>query len=153
MEKRSVNDFFLKSLVSSAKGHFATESYGDVAVFFETPDNYLESKYNANQSASKDLLYTEPLSTGGNVFMAVEQIGKDLRKVNAYNEALLIYQTVIDRLELIKSNSSKEDVMNINGTVETLKSRIIDTMTEREDYNVARKSVLAKYSPILKELK
>jgi len=153
MEKRPMNDFFLKSLVSSAKGHLVTESYGDVAVFFETPDNYLESKYNANQAASKDLLYTEPLSTGGSVFMAVEQIGKDLRKVNAYNEALLIYQTLIDRLELVKNNSSKDDVVNVNSTIETLKSRIIDTMTEREDYNVARKGVLAKYSPILKELK
>ena len=148
------NDFFLKSIVSSAINYeTATESYGDIAVFFETPDNYLESRYHANQIADKDLLYTEPLSTGGNVFLAVEQAGKDLRRVNAYNEALLLYQTLIERITALLTEYSKEDTVNLNGTIEELKKRIIDTMMEREEYNVARKSVLAKYSPILKELK
>lgn len=127
----------------------ADENYSDISQFLEDPERYLNDFYNG----INDNLYTTPISTGGNSFLSVDKACAELIKVNAFTEALYIYQTFMDRLESIKSGLAKDDVQNVNGTIDELKKRILDTMKTRDDYVSLRKSTLAKYSAIIKGIK
>ena len=125
----------------------ADENYSDISQFLEDSERYLDSSY----KIGNDALYTTPISTGGDAFVSIDKACAELIKVKAFTEALYIYQSFVDRLKSLKSGLSKDDVKNIDGTIEETKKRILDTMKLRDDYVSLRKSTLAKYSAIIKE--
>ena len=85
--------------------------------------------------------------------MSIDKACSELITVKAFTEALYIYQSFMDHLESIKSGLSKDDVKNIDGTIEEIKKRILNTMKVRDDYISLRKLTLAKYSAIIKDMK
>lgn len=127
----------------------ADENYSDVSQFLEDPERYLNGSYKENS----DTLYTTPISTGGVTFMSIDKACNELIAVKAFTEALYIYQSFMDHLESIKPGLSKDDVKNIDGTIEEIKKKILNTMKSRDDYISLRKSTLAKYSAIIKDMK
>lgn len=126
----------------------ANENYSDISQFLEDPEGYLDGSYQSKD----DSLYTTPISTGGITFTSIDKACNELIKVNAFTEALYIYQTFMEQLESIRIGVSKDDEKNIEGTIKEIKKRILNTMKMRDDYISLRKSTLAKYSAIIKEL-
>jgi hypothetical protein len=77
----------------------AEEGYSDISQFIEDPETYLNITYRSEDLKGKSVLYTTPLSTGGEVFTSIDKACQELIKVNAYTEALAIYQSFIDTVE------------------------------------------------------
>ena len=73
-------------------------------------------------------------------------------KVNAYTEALLIYQSFIEKLEILSEDLGKQDKTVINNTIDVIQGLVLNTMKEREEYQSKRKSIIAKYSYLTKNL-
>lgn len=126
----------------------ATEEYSDISIFFKDDFFYLES-YHKNHP---DEFYTEPLGIDGIVSNSIIKAGKDLVKVNAYTEALLIYQSFIEKLEILSEDLGKQDKTVINNTIDVIQGLVLNTMKEREEYQSKRKSIIAKYSYLTKNL-
>lgn len=126
----------------------ANESYSDISLFFKDDYFYLESYHKNNPGE----VYTEPLGIDGIVCNSVIKAGKELTKVNAYAEALLIYQTFIDRLENMSEGLNKRDKNNIENTIDIIQGLVLDVMKERDEYYSKRKSVIARYSELTKNL-
>lgn len=127
----------------------ANESYADIAQFFVNQDAYLQHSYNKQL----DKLYTEPLSTGGIVYQSIAKACNDMINVHAYTEALMIYDKFIQRLENLAEDFTGEDRENIRNTISDIKGMVLETLKARDDYLAKRKSILAKYSSIIEELK
>lgn len=126
----------------------ATEEYSDISIFFEDDFFYLES-YHKNHP---DEFYVEPLGIDGIVSNSIIKAGKDLVKVNAYTEALLIYQSFIEKLEILAEDIDKRDKSILKNTIDVIQGLVLDTMKEREEYHSKRKSIIAKYSYLTKKL-
>lgn len=140
---------FLESLV----GHkdMVTESYSDISIFLSESETYLDGIYNKNKSGDPDAAYTLPISSGGEVTMSIMKACKDLISVKAFTEALFIYQTYLDRLEDLKENLKQDDIMVIQDTIGCIQGEILNTVKERDDFYSNRKSILARYSGIIKK--
>lgn len=126
----------------------ANEAYSDVSLFFKDDEFYLESYHKNNPGE----VYTEPLGMEGIVCNSVIKAGKELTKVNAYTEALLIYQTFIDKLEKMSEGLNKQDKRNLENSIDIIQGLVLNTMKERDEYQSRRKSVIARYSGLTKNL-
>lgn len=126
----------------------ANEEYSDISLFFKDDDFYLESYHKNNPEE----IYTEPLGIEGVVANSVIKAGRELTKVNAYTEALLIYQSFIDKLEMVSEGLDRFDRGNIQNTIDTIQGFVLDTMKERDEYHSKRKSIIARYSGLTKNL-
>lgn len=124
------------------------ESYADVPVFLEDPEGYLD--YNSKKTENSNKMYTEPLSTGGEVYIQIERAGKELMSVNAYTTAIALYQAFEKDLETIRKIVKAEEQMNIDDSISQIKINIIEAIKQREEYNSKRKAILSKYSSIIK---
>ena len=128
--------------------HIGLESYADVPVFLEDPEGYLD--YNSKKAENSNKMYTEPLSTGGEVYIQIEKACKELMSVNAYTTAIAVYQNFEKDLESIRKIVKTEEQMNIDDSISQVKINIIEAIKQREEYNSKRKAVLSKYSSIIK---
>lgn len=126
----------------------ANEEYSDISLFFKDDDFYLESYHKNNPGE----IYTEPLGMEGVVCNSVIKAGKELTKVNAYTEALLIYQSFIDKLEQTSEGLNKQDKRNLENSIDIIQGLVLNTMKERDEYHSKRKSVIARYSELIKKL-
>lgn len=126
----------------------AMEEYSDISIFFKDSDLYLEG-YGKNNPGET---YTEPLSMDGIVCASVIKAGKELVNVNAYTEALRIYQSFIDKLEEISDGLGKQDRQNIEITVDIIQGLVLNTMKARDSYQSRRRSIISKYSGLVKDM-
>lgn len=125
----------------------AMEDYSDISVFFNDCDLYMEG-YHKNNPGD---LYTEPLGVDGVVYTSVIKAGKELISVNAYTEALRIYQTTIDKLEEIAEGLNKKDQENVRASIDNLQGLVLTTMKLRDSYQAKRRSIISKYSNLVKD--
>lgn len=124
----------------------ATEDYSDISIFFSDEELYLQGYHKNNPGE----VYTEPLGVNGIVFNSVKKAGKELISVNAYTEALRIYQTFIEKLELILDDLGKSERGNIENSIDVLQGMVLDSMKARDSYHSRRKSIISKYSGLVK---
>lgn len=126
----------------------ATEDYSDISIFFKDEDFFLSSYHKNNPEET----YTEPLGVGGIVHNSVLKACKELVSVNAYTEALRIYQTFIDKLECIADGLDKRNVSNIQSSIDVMQGMVLETMKQRDSYYSRRKSIISKYSGLAKDM-
>lgn len=126
----------------------ATEEYSDISIFFKDQDFYLESYHKNNPEE----FYTEPLGYRGIVCDSIIKAGRELTKVNAFTEALLLYQSFIDRLEIIGDGLNRQEKAILENTVDMIQGIVLDTMRARDDYQSKRKATIARYSSLIKSL-
>lgn len=123
------------------------EEYSDISIFFKDGDFFLEGYHKNNPGE----IYTEPLGIEGIVYSSIIKAGKELTNVNAYTEALRIYQTFIDKLEMIAEGLNTQDKRNIETSIDTIQGLVLDTMKARDSYQARRRSTISKYSGIIKD--
>lgn len=131
----------------------AEEGYSDISQFIEDPETYLNITYRSEDLKGKSVLYTTPLSTGGEVFTSIDKACQELIKVNAYTEALAIYQSFIDTVEGIKEGLSKQELQNLDWSIDEVKRKILEVMKERDEYTSRRKATIARYSALVSKIK
>lgn len=126
----------------------AIEEYSDISVFFKDQDLYLDSYHKNNPEE----LYTEPLGYKGIVCDSIIKAGRELTKVNAFTEALLLYQTFIERLEIIGDGLARQEKAILENTIDVMQGIVLDTMRARDEYHSKRKATIARYSSLIKSL-
>lgn len=126
----------------------ATESLSDVSTFLNDPEQYLMVTYRENQiKHGNKVPYTFTIGIGGELYNSIERVCKEFRSVNCYQEAIDLYNSLINRLELfLGDNLSKEDKETVEFTLNEFKSELLDVMKERDDYLSRRNAILGKYS-------
>ena len=130
----------------------ALEEYSDLSVFCDDPVNYLDVTYRQMQFTNKDCIYTETLKTDGLVYSSIIKACNDLTKVNAYQEAILIYTKMISIFEKLKKTASKEDADNLQWSIDEMKSLLMKTIQMRDEYSSKRKAIISRYSELVEKL-
>lgn len=136
----------IMDMIDTFDSGVAMESFGDVTEFIRDPKLYLD---NSRKEHSTEAMYTADLDTNGRVYTTVVKACDELVKVNAYQEAIKIYTTIIDHMEYTKKNNpevTKDDEENLNWAISELQNKMMNTCKLRDEYTSKRKSVLAKYS-------
>jgi hypothetical protein len=131
----------------------AEEGYSDISQFMSDPENYLNITYRNADIHGDATLYTAPLSTGGEVFVTIDKACQELVKVNAFTEALAIYQSFLDTIYSIRDGLSKQELQNLDWTIDEVKSKILEIMKDRDEYTSKRKSTIARYSALVSKTK
>lgn len=128
----------------------ATESLSDVGVFMENPTYYLETSTKRYPGAS----FVEELNTDGSLYLSVDNICSELLRVQAFQEAISIYERMIEICkELTGEVTSKKEKNVLIQTMDDFQCSIVDIMRQRNEYTSKRKAVLGKYSDIIKRVK
>ena len=132
----------------------ATESsdLSEISTFIEDPSNYLEVSYRNGRFANPDITFTNTLSTEGTLYNSVVKACNELINVQAYTEAMLIYSCMIDRMTELLDDVDKDDQDNLKWSIDEMKTALLETMKQRDDYTSKRKSVVSKYSVLVDKL-
>lgn len=141
---------FLSDIVNNESVSVANEFYyGDVLAFLKDPDAFLDGKWTSGKF-NDDYLYTDLINSDGSITNSVKHMGYELIKINAYTEALAIFEGYLDMVKRIFNEVSKEDKDNIKYVIDDMQKEILDTIEKREEYTSNRKATLARFDDILK---
>lgn len=143
---------FLSELVKDSKGSLAVANefyYGDVLAFLREPDTFLDGKW-ATGKLDDDYLYTDWIRSDGSITCSIRHIAYDLIKVNAYTEALAIFEGYLELIKKIYNEVSKEDKDNIKYVIDDMQREILETISKREEYTSNRKATMARFDDIIK---
>lgn len=131
----------------------AQEEYSDISTFVEDPINYLDITSREMRFSNPNTLYTDVLNTDGKLYMSIDRACNELIKVNAYNEAIALYSYLVNILKrLITKNISKDDIDNLNWSIDEARSKVLNTIALRDEYTSKRKSVVARYSDLIDKI-
>ena len=131
----------------------ADESLSDISIFMENPDYYLDMTKKKNV-LDENNSYASALDIDGELYLSIEKACNELVKVNAYQEAISIYEEMIKICKELKDHVTKNsDKTILNTTIDEFKTSIMQVMKQRTQYTSRRKSILGKYSDIIKRLK
>lgn len=154
VDKMKSNEAFLCANIDQGLSSLYTtayEAFSDMSQFLDNPENYLSVTFRDQQMhGSEEKLYSAPIATGGEIFAEVRSACQELIKVNAYNEALVICQRFLDKLNETKTGLSKDDVTNIDWSIAEMEKLLLNIKKQRDDYTSLRKATIAKFSMILK---
>lgn len=145
----NIGEFF-KDIAPSL---IAQEEYSDISTFVEDPINYLDITSREMRFSNPNSLYTEVLNTDGKLYMSIDRACNELIKVNAYNEAIALYSYLVNILKRLSTkNISKDDINNLNWSIDEARSKVLNTIALRDEYTSKRKSVVARYSDLIDKI-
>ena len=144
-------DFFISTLDSLMVATEGSE-LSEISTFINDPSQYLDVSYRQGKFLNPNTTYTNALSSEGIVYKSIIKACNELVKVNAYTEALCIYSAMIDLMTELLPDVEKDDQENLKWSIDEMKSLLIDTMKQRDEYTSKRKSVISKYSVIVEKL-
>lgn len=140
----------LDGLYIDPESTVAMESYEiqELSPFFNDPGEYLDNLFRMNNTEYGNVLHED-----GRIFCIVNAAANELIKVNAYTEALALYDNLLQVIEKLLKTVPKDKKSIFQYSIDTLKDNIIKTIGLRDEYTSKRKSVLSKYSDLLERLK
>ena len=132
----------------------ATESseLSEISTFVENPSNYLEVSYRNGKFSNPNVTFTSTLSTEGMLYNSVVKACDELINVQAYTEAMLIYSCMIDRMTELLDDVDEDEQENLKWSIDEMKTALLKTMKQRDDYTSIRKSIISKYSVLVDKL-